>query len=98
MEYIDSRVDSYPAREIKRAFNEELQSDKDRVWLSAIKSAPLSSEAIQTQMDSKEVEMNQVDDIAELRRLVRELSALQSLKDTLRQIEKEGDKLQESRE
>jgi len=41
-------------------------NDRAQTWLSTIENAPHSIEAIQTLMNTKEVEMNKVNDISEL--------------------------------
>lgn len=53
-------------------------------WISTVKNAPRSADAVQALMDATEVEMNQADDLLELRRLGRERSALEWLQGAIR--------------
>ena len=62
-----------------------------------IETAPRSIEVIQTLMDTKEVEMNKVSNVAELQRLDREWSALEWLQCTIRQAQKEQQHLLRSK-
>jgi hypothetical protein len=73
------------------AGNSSSSFDNDRlqVWTSTIENAPRSIEAIQTLMDTKEVEMNKVCDVLELRQLDREWSALEWLQRILREAKNE---------
>ena len=53
-------------------------------WISTIKNAPRSADAVQALMDATEVEMNQADDLPELWQLGRERSALEWLQGVIR--------------
>ncbi len=64
-------------------------NDRAQTWISTIENAPRSIEAIQTLMDTKEVEMNETADVSELQRLDREWSALEWLQGIIRQVGKE---------
>lgn len=63
--------------------------DRAQTWISTIENAPRSIEAIQTLMDTKEVEMNKVSDVSEPQRLDREWSALEWLQSTIRKAREE---------
>lgn len=84
--YIQSRLDCERKLLVSDSFSD---NDRLQIWISTIKNAPRSVDAIQTLMDTKEVEMNQVSCISELQRLDREWSALEWLKKILRQAKNE---------
>ncbi len=84
--YIQSRLDYE-----RKLLVSDSVSDNDRlqVWIATIENAPRSIEAIQTLMDTKEVEMNKVRDISELQQLDKEWSALEWLQRILQQAKNE---------
>lgn len=61
-------------------------SERAKIWISTIESAPRSAEAIQSLLDAKEVAMNKTDNAVELQLLDREWSALFWLQSTIKQL------------
>lgn len=85
--YIQSCLDY--ERKLLTGNSSSFENDRLQVWTSTIENAPRSIEAIQTLMDTKEVEMNKVCDVLELRQLDREWSALEWLQRILREVKNE---------
>lgn len=86
--YIQSCLD-YERKLLTGNSSSSFENDMLQVWTSTIENAPRSIEAIQTLMDTKEVEMNKVCDVLELRQLDREWSALEWLQRILREVKNE---------
>ncbi len=86
--YIQSCLD-YERKLLTGNSSSSFENDMLQVWTSTIENAPRSIEAIQTLMDTKEVEMNKVCDVLELRQLDREWSALEWLQRILREVKDE---------
>ena len=86
-DFLDTYIQVHLEHERKRlaAVNPSFTMGRAQTWISTIENAPHSIEAIQTLMDTKEVEMNKVSDISELQRLDREWSALEWLQGIIRQ-------------
>lgn len=86
-DFLDTYIQVHLEYERKRlaAVNPSFTMGRAQTWISTIENAPHSIEAIQTLMDTKEVEMNKVSDISELQRLNREWSALEWLQGIIRQ-------------
>ena len=99
MDDIDTYIHVHLEHERKRlaAVNPSSTIDRAQTWISTIENAPRSIEAIQTLMDTKEVEMNKTADVSELQRLDREWSALEWLQMTIRQAQKEHQHLLQSK-
>jgi hypothetical protein len=87
---LDKYIQSYLEHDRTRlAINSYSANDSAQTWISTIKNAPRSIDAIQSLMDTKEVEMNKVNDVSELQRLEREWSALEWLQGVIRQVQNE---------
>lgn len=84
---IDAIIQTHIEYERKRIEYNPTAREKARIWMSTIEKAPRSAEAIQSLMDAKEIAMNKVDDVRELRQLDWEWSALQWLQSVIRQSE-----------
>lgn len=61
-------------------------SERAKIWISTIESAPRSVDAIQSLLDAKEVAMNKTDNVADLQLLDRQWSALFWLQRTIKQL------------
>jgi DNA-binding transcriptional regulator YbjK len=89
-DFLDTYIQVHLEHERKRlASIRPSTNERAQAWISTIDNAPRSIEAIQTLMDTKEVEMNKVSNVAELQRLDREWSVLEWLQCTIRQAQKE---------
>jgi hypothetical protein len=98
-DFLDTYIQVHLEHEKKRLASIHPPSTDERAetWKLTIEKAPRSIEAIQTLMDTKEVEMNKVSNVSELQRLDREWSALEWLQCTIRQAQKEQQHLLRSK-
>jgi hypothetical protein len=77
---LEAYIQAHIEHERKRLGSNPSLKEKAQTWISTIEKAPRSIDAVQAQIDAKEVALNKVTEISELQQLDRELAALEWLR------------------
>ena len=83
---LETYIQIHTSYEKTRLERNPAASERAKIWIDTVESAPRSVDAIQSLLDAKEVAMNKTDNPGELQLLDRQWSALFWLQSTIKQL------------